>query len=284
VEENDHHPPDGQQPAGFSLRCAAFVIDVTLVVVPVGALVLSRQFAWVVSPLAALLLAGQPEWVWWLAYLLLAAAYCTVPIGQCGQTLGMAVAGIRATGEDGRRVGFLRALLRAAVAAIAPALTACLVGWVWIWWNAGGQMLHDKAARSLVWRLERAPSDSPRAARWTGIVLAAVVLVVSAVLLVLVPLALVLMDDFGVSVMSVPAAVPLCAACRAALSNWGPVALVTLGLIDLAALVAVGRCQLLVSSQRALRLALALLVLVVVYPTLALGLPLIGLVSQMSSP
>jgi len=84
-----------------------------------------------------------------------------VCLGRWGQTAGMAAAALRMTREDGSPVRYGRAILReVAEIVMRPFLGIC---YLWIIVDPRKQALHDKAARTLVWQLERPIRSSARA-------------------------------------------------------------------------------------------------------------------------
>jgi uncharacterized RDD family membrane protein YckC len=89
------------------------------------------------------------------ASILVSLAYFTIGHGGAsGQTWGKKIAGIRVVRDGGERLGYMRALIRWAVAIGLTILFIIpnLIDVLWPLWDAKRQALRDKAAGSIVVR------------------------------------------------------------------------------------------------------------------------------------
>jgi uncharacterized RDD family membrane protein YckC len=141
--------------AGPVSRSIAYVLDaVTVALMVTGAVAVTTLLVAVIGPgagghglaVASVYLVGLPS---------LLAVYMALFWALAGRTPGMALLGLRVVGLDGGAIGWLRALIRAAVLAYFP------IGAVWLLVDRRHQAVHDKLARTTV---VRRPAPVPIAA------------------------------------------------------------------------------------------------------------------------
>jgi uncharacterized RDD family membrane protein YckC len=139
-------------PASLGLRIAAGIYDLF----PLVAL-------WMLTAAAALLAVGgevdlaHPSLGWRIGLrgglFAVTAAYFVISWARGGQTIGMRAWRLRIVGEDGRALGWPRALLRFAVACIS--LVVLGIGFAWCLIDRRKRAWHDIAARSVLVRLAK---------------------------------------------------------------------------------------------------------------------------------
>ncbi|WP_435405440.1 RDD family protein [Mycolicibacterium komossense] len=162
-----------EQPASWSARVAAFVVDVLVGLGVVTAFVL---VAWSTA---------QRDWLWWLCVSAAAVVLLSIAVnrlllpGVTGWSLGRALTGTAVVRRDGSPVGPWRLLVRD-IAHLLDTL-ALFVGWLWPLWDRRGRTFADLLVRTEVRRRDDAPA---RAGRFALIaVCAAAVLAVAAAVL-----------------------------------------------------------------------------------------------------
>jgi uncharacterized RDD family membrane protein YckC len=126
------------EPAGAVTRLAGYLVDVVgaglaySVGLAAGELLLSRVTGDEVKLEDAPLVASAGLAVWTLGWF-------SVPVAAAGRTVGGAIVGLRVARVGGRPVGFLRALLRAAILLTVP------IGGVLVLLRRDRRALHDLA-------------------------------------------------------------------------------------------------------------------------------------------
>ncbi len=135
--------------ADYGQRVRAAIVDSLLISFAVGALVFGLSvFAARGGPFASFL-----STLAYLIYLAGATLYYTVCYAEGGQTIGKVTTrtAVRLDGDEGRSLGYIRALIRAVVppffwVLIVPGLLDVL----WPLWDRKHQTLHDKLVGSVV--------------------------------------------------------------------------------------------------------------------------------------
>ena len=139
-------------PASLWLRVAAGIYDLF----PLAAL-------WMLTAGIALLIVrgdvdlAHPSLAWRLGLrgllFVVTAAYFVISWARGGQTIGMRAWRLRVVDADGTALGWLRAILRFAVACVS--LLALGVGFFWCLFDRRKRGWHDLAARSVLVRLPK---------------------------------------------------------------------------------------------------------------------------------
>jgi uncharacterized RDD family membrane protein YckC len=131
-------PDPVERPAHFSERAQAALIDLSLLV---GLWAVVIYFA---SRAARVSIEGlAPSWPFLVGYLaLIGLAYAAYFTGTTGQTLGKIIGGLRVVHRSGRRVGAVRASLRAALAVLG--IVALCAGIAPMFFDPARRALHDR--------------------------------------------------------------------------------------------------------------------------------------------
>lgn len=137
--------------ASWGRRAAALLVDV---VVLIGSFVPTSIWAYSTEDPVTGEIADAPALVLGLQIFFLPSLYQWVMLGIWGATLGKMALGIAVRrGEDGRRIGLMRALGRVASTILLGIVTIpLLVSYLWPLWDARNQTLHDKMANTIVVR------------------------------------------------------------------------------------------------------------------------------------
>jgi uncharacterized RDD family membrane protein YckC len=142
---------------GFWIRFLAYIVDSLLIIVACAAISAGAAFAGDIGALVSLLVFLAGPFVYFAA----------LQSSPRQASLGKALVGLKVTGVDGGRIGFLRALGREAAKLISA--FALMIGFLLAAFTQRKQALHDMVASTLVVR------DSP------GHVVAALALAVAAI-------------------------------------------------------------------------------------------------------
>ena len=131
-------PDPVERPARFSERAQAALVDLSLLV---GLWAVVIYFA---SRAARVSIEGlAPTWLFLVGYLaLLGLAYAAYFTGTTGQTLGKIIGGLRVVHRSGRRVGAVRASLRAALGVLG--IMALCAGIAPMFFDPARRALHDR--------------------------------------------------------------------------------------------------------------------------------------------
>ena len=159
-------PPDSLRghPAGFVTRYVAFLLDVLVVALVsflfvtmarvtldffgINALVESAAGA---RPEATQTVVISSAWRWLLTVgggFLTFGVYSIAAWLLVGKTVGKALMGLRVLGQDGRRLTFSQALIRALSYYVSG--LALFIGFLWVLVDDRRQTWHDKLARTIV--------------------------------------------------------------------------------------------------------------------------------------
>lgn len=159
-------PPDSLRghPAGFVTRYIAFLLDVLVVVLVsflfITILRVTLDFFGITVLLASAAQSGETarqtvvlsSGVRWLLTVaggfLTFGVYSIVAWLLVGKTVGKALMGLRVLGQDGRRLTFFQALIRALSYYISG--LALFIGFLWVLVDDRRQAWHDKLARTIV--------------------------------------------------------------------------------------------------------------------------------------
>lgn len=159
-------PPDSLRghPAGFVTRYIAFLLDVLVVALAsflfvtvvrvtldffgINALVTSAAESREVAR-QTVVLSGALRWLLTVAGgFLTFGIYSIVAWMLVGKTVGKALMGLRVLGQDGRRVTFTQAIIRALSYYVSG--LALFIGFLWVLVDDRRQAWHDKLARTIV--------------------------------------------------------------------------------------------------------------------------------------
>jgi uncharacterized RDD family membrane protein YckC len=159
-------PPDSLRghPAGFVTRYVAFLLDVLVVALVsflfvtvvrvtldffgINALLESAAEA---RPAATPTVVMSSAWLWLLTVgggFLTFGVYSIAAWMLVGKTVGKALMGLRVLGQDGRRLTFSQALIRALSYYVSG--LALFIGFLWVLVDDRRQAWHDKLARTIV--------------------------------------------------------------------------------------------------------------------------------------
>ena len=159
-------PPDSLRghPAGFVTRYVAFLLDVLVVALAsflfITILRVTLDFFGINELLAALaesrpttpstiVLSSAARWLITIAGgFLTFGVYSILAWLLVGKTAGKALMGLRVLGQDGRRLTFWQALIRALGYYVSG--LALFIGFLWVLVDDRRQTWHDKLARTLV--------------------------------------------------------------------------------------------------------------------------------------
>jgi uncharacterized RDD family membrane protein YckC len=159
-------PPDSLRghPAGFVTRYIAFLLDVlvvaiasllfiTILRVTLNFFGISNLLTAVSGPQATepeiIMRSGAVRWLGTIAGgFLTFGIYSIVAWLLVGKTVGKALMGLRVLGQDGRRLTFRQALVRALSYYVSG--LALFIGFLWVLVDDRRQAWHDKLARTLV--------------------------------------------------------------------------------------------------------------------------------------
>ncbi len=159
-------PPDSLRghPAGFVTRYVAFLLDVLVVTITsflfVTALRVTLDFFGINTLLSSaaesrpvaqqtVVLNGLVRWLVTIAGGFLSfGIYSIVAWMLVGKTVGKALMGLRVLGQDGRRLTFSQALIRALGYYVSG--LALFIGFLWVLVDDRRQAWHDKLARTVV--------------------------------------------------------------------------------------------------------------------------------------
>jgi len=259
-------PDTGPSLAGFWLRLSAWLVDNGVVVVT------SFLLSGILASMTTDAFGVVPP-------LLLVAGNSIFALGRYGQTVGMAVAGVRVTREDGNQPGYWKAFYRGVLAGLLGLFLG--ITYIWIAFDPRKQGLHDKLARTLVWRLER-PRLSSRLARSAFAGASVIALVILAFFpFFVIPRFCELYMELDIKEL------PALAQAAVNLSNlistkwWLVFWPVTLGVLSFLVLVLLGRCPL--PRRRALYVMLSLLAVIVAFFVVSIFLPLFAVVRALSA-
>lgn len=155
----------GTGPAGVVSRGAAFLVDAGLVVL-CGCLASAVvELVGLVVGVAPLELGYRLARLWVVALPATMACYGALAYRCAGRTVGMALLGLRVVTRHGRRVGWVRALVRAVVLAFVP------VAALWALVDRRHRGGHDLLSGTLVVYRRRHPpgvmTAAPRRPDWT---------------------------------------------------------------------------------------------------------------------
>ncbi len=159
-------PPDSLRghPAGFVTRYVAFLLDVLVVTIAsflfVTSLRVTLDFFGINTLLASaaesrpaaqqtVVLGGLVRWLITIAGgFLTFGVYSIAAWLLVGKTVGKALMGLRVLGQDGRRLTFSQALIRALGYYVSG--LALFIGFLWVLADDRRQAWHDKLARTIV--------------------------------------------------------------------------------------------------------------------------------------
>jgi len=159
-------PPDSLRghPAGFVTRYVAFLLDVLVVAIAsflfVTSLRVTLDFFGINSLLTSaaesrqvaqqtVVLNGVVRWLVTIAGgFLTFGIYSILAWLLVGKTVGKALMGLRVLGQDGRRITFTQALIRALSYYVSG--LALFIGFLWVLVDDRRQAWHDKLARTIV--------------------------------------------------------------------------------------------------------------------------------------
>ena len=159
-------PPDSLRghPAGFVTRYVAFLLDILVVAIAsflfITVLRVTLDFFGINTILASaaesrpaaqqtVVLGGLVRWLITIAGgFLTFGVYSIVAWLLVGKTVGKALMGLRVLGQDGRRLTFAQALIRALGYYVSG--LALFIGFLWVLADDRRQTWHDKLARTIV--------------------------------------------------------------------------------------------------------------------------------------
>ena len=159
-------PPDSLRghPAGFVTRYVAFLLDVLVVAIAsflfITSLRVTLDFFGINTLLASaaesrpaaqqtVVLGGVVRWLITIAGgFLTFGVYSIAAWLLVGKTVGKALMGLRVLGQDGRRLTFSQALIRALGYYVSG--LALFIGFLWVLADDRRQAWHDKLARTIV--------------------------------------------------------------------------------------------------------------------------------------